>query len=129
MEKEELVSRFQGVYEYAEKRSTFLFLCGIYQDRKEFHADIKLVQETFPKAAHILTVARIKDDTGLFEAASENGEPVKSAHKVLFALAHKGVGDVGLFAVRHYGGKKLGAKNLDGVFVDGFLKALESAGR
>ena len=129
MEPSEVLSRFQGRYEYAEKRSTFLFLCLITSSREEFQKAERELRAAFPKAAHILSVARIRDSQGLFEAATENGEPVKAAHKTLFNLEQMGVEDAGLFAIRHYGGRKLGASNLDGVFSRGFEKALRAAGR
>ena len=126
---EQVLARFQGRYEYAEKRSTFIFLCLITDSREEFQRAEREVKEAFPKAAHILSVARIRDADGIYEAASENGEPVKAAHKTLFGLTQRGVEDIGLLAIRHYGGKKLGASNLDGIFTMGFQAALRAAGR
>lgn len=116
---------FDKTYVYEEKRSVFYFYRLKTDDREAFHQALKKLQEENPKAAHILYVCRIQDDKGIFEGASENGEPVKAAHKELFILQKQDKKDVALFAVRYYGGKKLGANNLEGVFMDGFKAVLD----
>lgn len=116
---------FSGKAEISEMRSAFLFLCLTLTSEAQFESALKWAKATYPKAKHILYAYRVQTkDSGLKEGCSENGEPVKAAHKVLFALQAQGVTDKGIIAVRHYGGKKLGAAHLEKTFVDGFMKAL-----
>ncbi len=110
------------VYEYCESRSRFLFyLKADLGNVAQFHCWLKEIKGLNPKARHVLYVFRI----GNQEGCSENGEPVKAAHKQLAILSREGASGLGLVAVRYYGGKKLGAANLEHVFLAGFKMAVD----
>lgn len=49
---------------------------------------------------------------------SENGEPVKAMHKVLLQFRSNNVVDCAVIIVRHFGGKELGASNLEHTFLN-----------
>lgn len=116
----------QPLFKVSQLRSDFLFYRIETEDRETFKEELKKIAEENPDAAHILHACRIKDKNGLYESCTENGEPVKAAHKTLFILSKRGIENLGLVAVRYFGGKKLGAQNLERVFLEGFEKALAS---
>lgn len=118
---------FQGIYRTEEKRSSFLFLCLRTADRERVRKVDRLLRDLYSDADHILMVCRVRDANGVLESAQENGEPVRSAHRMLFELQRRDAGDCALWAIRYYGGKKLGASNLDGLLLDGFERAFQAS--
>lgn len=95
-------------------------------NESSFRTDLKRVKEYYPKAKHYLYAYRIKESDGsIKEGMSENGEPVKAMHKVLLQLRSQEVLNVGIIIVRHFGGKELGASNLEHTFLDAFNAAYD----
>jgi len=92
------------------------FLTYIYQVSKEeevkaYLADIK---KNNPGARHVI-YAYITSDLKM--GASEDKEPINSAHRILNNLKSKDVAGLSCFVVRYFGGILLGASNLDRTYV------------
>jgi len=92
------------------------FLTYIYQveTEAEVKAHLKALRAENPGARHIVYTYILPD---LKMGASEDKEPVNSAHRILNTLKMKDVGGLVCFVVRYYGGVQLGASNLDRTYV------------
>lgn len=102
-------------------RSKFDAYCYRPDSEEEFRNDLKRVKDAFPKARHVLYAYRIKaKDGSTKEGMSENGEPINAMHKILFKFTKEGIDDCAVIIVRYFGGKLLGAANLEHAFMDVF---------
>ncbi len=104
-------------YRYEEKGSVFLaYLIEI--DTPEKGEDfLKQLKEENPKARHILYTRRHKNKFGARRTtSSEDREPVSSRKKLAQLREKKNRNNYGIFIVRYFGGKKLGASHLDSIY-------------
>lgn len=107
-------------------RSKFI-ICGYKVKREEeFKNELKLVKNSYlPNADHYLYTYRILDNGVIKEGFSENGEPISSSKKFLFVLKSKDIKNVAIIITRYFGGKKLGASNLDKLISNAYNSTLE----
>lgn len=107
-------------------RSKFDAYCFLPTSEEEFRKNLKKVKDAFPKARHVLYAYRIKTEDGAIkEGMSENGEPVNAMHKILQKFKMENVDDCAVIIVRYFGGKLLGAANLEHSFMDVFEECYE----
>ena len=92
------------------------FLTYIYkvETEEEVKEHLKALRQENPGARHIVYTYILPD---LKMGASEDKEPVNSAHRILNTLKMKDMGGLACFVVRYYGGVQLGASNLDRTYV------------
>jgi len=92
------------------------FLTYIYQveNEGEVKEHLKALREENPGARHIVYTYLLPD---FKMGASEDKEPVNSAHRILNTLKMKDMAGLACFVVRYYGGVQLGASNLDRTYV------------
>lgn len=113
---------------YLISRSEFYFLSYKVDSETDFKEEFrKLKTETYPHADHYLYAYRIDEKGVIKEGFTENGEPVDSSRKMLFNLQANRFKNIALVAVRYFGGKKLGAANLEKVFQQGYKNVLSKA--
>lgn len=107
-------------------RSKFI-ICGYKVDNeKEFKEELKNIKTNYlQNADHYLYVYRIFEDGIIKEGFSENGEPINSSKKFLFVLKAKDIKNVAIIIIRYFGGKKLGASNLDKLITSAYNTTLK----
>lgn len=110
---ESLVS--QGFYE--EKKSKFFAYIYRVSDPAEIKKVLNRIKIEHNKAKHILYSYRISQSQ---VGASENKEPIRAAHSILFILEKKNLESLLVVIVRYYGGQKLGASNLEKAYISAF---------
>lgn len=102
---------------YEEKKSKFLsFSYSI--DNEEDHASIlKRLKEEHKDSKHILHVARyISHQGSKILSSSDDREPISSMKKASRFFERDDIYNFGIYIVRYYGGKELGASHLDHVY-------------
>lgn len=102
---------------YEEKKSKFLgFLYSI--ESEEEHASIlKTLKEEHKDSKHILHVCRYISHQGAkILTSSDDREPISSMKKASRFFERDDIFNVGIYIVRYYGGKELGASHLDHVY-------------
>lgn len=107
-----------------EKRSVFLALIFPCAGVADFSTRLASTKDEHPEARHFLTAYRL---SGGREQASENREPVKSAHQILEILRRRELVDIGVIIVRYFGGTLLGAARLERTYLNAFTAALRQA--
>ena len=99
---------------YEEKKSKFLafaYVLGQEEDNKEILVSLK---KEHPDAKHLLHVCRFRSHLGSFVLeASDDREPISSMKKAARFFERDNITDFGIYIVRYYGGKELGASHLD----------------
>ncbi len=102
---------------YEEKGSLFLAYF-LTLDSPEMGEDfLRKLKEENKKARHFLYARRYKNKFGARRTtSSEDREPVSSRKKIARLREKKDRRGCGVFIVRYFGGKKLGASHLDSVY-------------
>ncbi|MDK2778912.1 MAG: YigZ family protein [Pseudomonadota bacterium] len=111
----ESVPAGQITEEFEEKRSRFIGRLVAAGSEKEFHAALGLLKQEHPKARHIAWAFRFSSDNGQLpaEGFSDDGEPSGTAGMPLLKqLRHYRLINGAVFAVRYFGGIKLGTGGL-----------------
>ena len=100
------------------------FLTYIYQvaNEEEVKSYLAEIKKNNPGAKHVI-YAYITSDLKM--GASEDKEPINSAHRILNNLKSKGVAGLACFVVRYFGGTLLGASNLDRTYVSCVFDSLK----
>ncbi len=101
--------------EFEEKRSRFIGRLIAASSAKEFHTALSQLKQEHPKARHIAWAFRFRGDDGLLpvEGFSDDGEPSGTAGMPLLKqLRHYRLINGAVFAIRYFGGIKLGTGGL-----------------
>ncbi len=102
---------------YEEKKSRFLAFGYRLKDESDNKAVLDSLKKEHEDAKHLLHVCRFKNR---FEAlvleASDDREPISSMKKAARFFERDKISDFGIYIVRYYGGKELGASHLDHVY-------------
>ncbi len=96
------------------KKSKFISYIFHVESKKEVNDILSKIKEEHKDARHVVYSFLLSNG---YKGASENKEPIKSAHKVLNILENKGLYDIICIAVRYFGGIELGASNLERTYV------------
>jgi putative IMPACT (imprinted ancient) family translation regulator len=111
---------------YEEKKSRFI--ARMYSLENE--EDNKLVLQTLrngnPDAKHLLHVSRFENRFKAYTMeASDDREPISSMKKASRYFERDDIRGMGIFIIRYYGGKELGASHLDQVYFKLTMKLFE----
>lgn len=102
---------------YEEKGSVFLAYLTPLNTPESGDDFLKKLKEENPKARHILYARRYQNKFGARRTtSSEDREPVSSRKKLAQLREKKERKGYGIFIVRYFGGKKLGASHVDSVY-------------
>ena len=105
--------------EYKEKGSKFITYLYTIESKDDLDSIFNSLKEEHKKASHILRLARYKNKYGvIIEEASEDKEPVSSMKRLKEISSINSYENFALFIVRYFGGRKLGASNLDRLYFD-----------
>lgn len=97
------------------KKSRFVTYIYQLENEKQFDEYLTEIKKENPGAKHIV-YAYISRDFKM--GASEDKEPIDSAHRVLDILKAQKVAGIACFVVRYFGGTLLGASNLSRIYVN-----------
>ena len=102
-----------SVSEYRDRGSKFLgFLIPLISNQ-EVRIELKNLRNANLSATHVCRAYRLYDSNSVNEKGSDDGEPLGSAGiPILNELKRNNLVNVGMFVVRHYGGRKLGVSGL-----------------
>lgn len=111
---------------YEEKKSRFLAFSYVLEGEEDNKAILKRLREEHAEAKHLLHVVRFKNKFGsqVLEA-SDDREPISSMKKASRFFERDNVSSFGIYIVRYYGGKELGASHLDHVYFTMAMKLFE----
>lgn len=111
---------------YEEKKSKFLAFSYSLDDEKDNKSILDLLSKEHPQAKHILHVCRYKNhfDAYVLEA-SDDREPISSMKKASRFFERDNISSFGIYIVRYYGGKELGASHLDHIYFTLAMKLYE----
>lgn len=111
---------------YEEKKSRFLAFSYLLEGGEDNKAILKGLKEEYADAKHLLHVVRFKNKFGsqVLEA-SDDREPISSMKKAGRFFERDNVSSFGIYIVRYYGGKELGASHLDHVYFTMAMKLFE----
>ena len=111
---------------YEEKKSRFLAFSYALDGEEDNRAILRKLEEEHPDAKHLLHVVRFKNKFGseVLEA-SDDREPISSMKKASRFFERDGISSFGIYIVRYYGGKELGASHLDHVYFTMAMKLFE----
>ena len=102
---------------YEEKKSRFLAFSYEIENEEDNDAIMKQLREEHPLAKHLVHVARYPNRfNALVIQSSDDKEPVSSMKKASRFFERDSVSDLGIYIVRYYGGKELGASHLDHIY-------------
>lgn len=103
--------------EYKEKDSKFISYLYKIENKEDLESVFNLIKSEHKKASHILRLVRYKNKYGVIvDEASEDKEPINSMKRLKEITSSKTCDTFALFIVRYFGGKKLGASNLDRLY-------------
>lgn len=102
---------------YEEKKSRFLAFGYLLKDERDNKEVLEFLKKTNEDAKHLLHVCRFKNrfDAMVLEA-SDDREPISSMKKAGRFFERDKIDGFGVYIVRYYGGKELGASHLDHVY-------------
>ena len=116
---------FQESY-YEEKKSKFLAFSYILSEEKDNSEIMSFLKKEHPDAKHILHVCRYQSHLGSFVLeASDDREPISSMKKAARFFERDNITSFGIYIVRYYGGKELGASHLDHIYFTLAMKLYE----
>ena len=99
--------------EYTDRGSKFLGFLIPINSAHQFRIELKNLKNVNLGATHVCRAYRLYNLNRLDEKASDDGEPSGSAGiPILNELKRRNIVNVGMFVVRHYGGRKLGIPGL-----------------
>lgn len=107
---------------YTEKNSKFYCIISKINSLEEIRNLLRVAKKDYAKAKHIIYAFRLNESNS---SASENGEPIRSAHKIQFILQRKCLSNIIIIIIRFYGGVKLGANNLEKAYMQAFFDAFK----
>ena len=117
--------KFLSTNEYKEKGSKFITYLYQIDNKEDLDSIFKSIKEEHKKASHILRLARYKNKYDVIvEEASEDKEPISSMKRLKEISNINSYENFVLFIVRYFGGRKLGASNLDRFYFDIGVKEL-----
>ena len=92
------------------------FISYIYHVNSEEQAKeiLSSIREQYKDARHVVYTYLVDSSK---KGASEDKEPIKSAHKLLTILENKGLEGILCITIRYFGGIELGASNLERTYV------------
>ena len=97
--------------EIIEKKSKFIGILVRAESEDEIKTFLQDLKKEHKKATHICWACRLK--TPFYEKALDDGEPSGTAGRpILNVLQKKDLQNVAIFAIRYFGGIKLGAGGL-----------------
>lgn len=96
------------------KKSRFLTYIYPVANQEEVKFYLRKIKDENPGYRHVI-YAYITSDFKM--GASEDKEPINSAHRILNTLKSREVAGIACFVVRFFGGVLLGASNLDRTYV------------
>jgi len=111
---------------YEEKKSKFLAFAYILDNENDNKDILVSLKKEHEDARHLLHVCRFKNkfDACVLEA-SDDREPISSMKKAGRIFERDNISDFGIYIVRYYGGKELGASHLDHVYFTMAMKLFE----
>lgn len=96
------------------KKSKFISYIYHVDSEEQAKQILNDVREEHKDARHVVYTYLINSSQ---KGASEDKEPIKSAHKLLQILENKGLDGILCLTVRYFGGIELGASNLERTYV------------
>ncbi len=120
------MSKLFAKLEYEEKKSKFLAFAFILEKEEDNKEIIVSLKNEHVEAKHLLHVCRFRSHLGSFVLeASDDREPISSMKKAARFFERDNIEDFGIYIVRYYGGKELGASHLDHVYFTMAMKLFE----
>ena len=111
---------------YEEKKSKFLAFAYVLDGEKDNIEVLSALKKEHEEARHLLHVCRYKNKfDALVLEASDDREPISSMKKASRFFERDKISDFGIYIVRYYGGKELGASHLDHVYFTMAMKLFE----
>ena len=98
---------------YKEKRSEFIGYSKPIKRVSDINSFVKTLKSKHPSSKHICWAYRVYINGDILENSTDSGEPTGSAGlPILNTLKHHNIVNCGIFAVRYFGGIKLGKQGL-----------------
>lgn len=102
---------------YEEKKSKFICFGYVLENEEDSSDIMKKLKSEHSDAKHILHVCRYLSHLGSYVLeASDDKEPISSMKKTSRYFEKDNIKNFGIYIVRYYGGKELGASHLDHVY-------------
>ncbi|MCI5631896.1 MAG: YigZ family protein, partial [Bacilli bacterium] len=106
------------------KKSKFITLITHVESKEEVDRVLLEVRNKYKDARHHVYTYFI---TSSLKGASEDKEPIKSAHRLLTIFENKGINNILAITTRYFGGIELGASNLERTYVSVVTDLLDKA--
>lgn len=114
--------------EIEEKRSRFIASIYYVETVEEAEEAIKQTKKKYYDAKHNCIAYRIKEDQGVIEKASDDGEPQGTAGQpILNILQKNNLCNILVVVTRYFGGILLGAGGLVRAYTEAATKSVEKA--
>ncbi len=111
---------------YEEKKSRFLAFMFSLDGEEDNEMILKQLEKEHPDSKHILHVSRFMNHLSSWTLqASDDREPISSMKKASRYFQRDDIRNMGIYIVRYYGGKELGASHLDQVYFKMTMKLFE----
>ncbi len=111
---------------YEEKKSKFIALMYHIDTEETNKRILSSLKEEHKDAKHILHVSRFVNRFSAYTLeASDDREPISSMKKASRYFERDNITDMGIYIVRYYGGKELGASHLDQIYFKLAMKLFE----
>lgn len=112
---------------YEEKKSRFIALMYHIEHEDDNKQILLSLKDEHKEAKHLLHVCRYQNHFSAFTLeASDDREPISSMKKASRYFERDNITDMGIYIVRYYGGRELGASHLDQVYFKLAMKLFEN---
>lgn len=120
------MSKLLSQFIYEEKKSKFIAQMYLLEEEEDNKNILNSLKEEHEDAKHLLHVSRFKNHlNSMTLEASDDREPISSMKKASRYFERDDIQNMGIYIIRYYGGKELGASHLDQVYFKMAMKLFE----